>query len=271
MLRRIDRLLVATPSLERSVAAFRRCLDLVAGRQMDVPDVGAVSQALPLGDAWVQLLQPVADGPVARFLQEKGPGIYGLGIEVASLADARLRVEQSGLQAHPLHLQDQELVCLKREQLPGFTIWFSESGSGPEPADLTSPFLGVWQATSLVEDRDGGADAFERVLGRPARTERFRSDEFGYLGRTLSYGTPPHGDSIEVAQVHRAGSAMGRFWRKRGACLYMATLNTDDLRRVYQALSEHDVRHAPGQSAPDRVLYIHPSELEGCFLGVIAP
>jgi hypothetical protein len=271
MFRRINRLLVAARDLDGAAAAFRRGLGLGAGKRIDVPDVGAVSEALPLGDAWVQVLQPVAEGPVSRFLQEKGPGIYGIGIEVGSLADVRLRVEQSGRQAHPLHLGEQELVCLKREQLPGFTIWFSESGSGPEPADLSTRLLGIWQATSLVEDRDEGAEMYARLLGRPERNEAFRSEEYGYLGRTLYYGAGPLADSIEVAQVHRADSAMGRFWRKRGPGIYMVTLNTDDLRAVYRGLSERDVRHTPGPRSPDRILFIHPAELAGCFVGVIAP
>ncbi len=269
MPRRINRLLVAVRDLEEGCAAFQRTLGLARGRHLEVPDVGAVSELLPLGDAWVQLLQPVAEGPVARFLDQHGQGIYGIGLEVASLADARLRVEQYGRQAHPLRLGENELVCLKREQLPGMTVWLTESGSGPEPADTVSPFLGVWQVTNLVDDRDDAAAAYEGLFGRPAHEERFRQDSYGYLGRTLYFGGGLGADSIEIAQVHHPDSAMGRFWQRHGASVYMATLDTDDLRRVRRELTARGVRYSDESDSRVNVLYIHPSQLAGCFLGVI--
>lgn len=271
MVRRINRVLVAVRSLDEGCAAFGRGLGLSRGRRSDVPDVGAVAEALPIGDAWIQLLEPVEDGPVARFLQQHGQGIYGIGFEAASLADARLRVEQCGRQAHPLRLADHDLLCLKREQLPGMTVWISETDTGPEPADLTTPFLGVWQATNLVEDRDAAATAYEGLFGRPAREESFRQDRYGYLGRTLYYGRSPDADSLEVAQVHRPETAMGRFWQRHGPSVYMITLDTDDMAAVHRGLDARGVRYAAESSTAFDVVYIHPSQLAGCFTGIIAP
>src|SRR5579871_4684974 len=87
---RINRALVAVPDLAAACKAFQNGLGLAFDRQVDVPDVGAVSALLPIGDAWIQLLQPVDEGPVRRFLQQHGPGIYGVGLSVPSLADSRL-------------------------------------------------------------------------------------------------------------------------------------------------------------------------------------
>lgn len=269
MPRRINRLLVAVQDLEAGCAAFQLALGLGSGRRLEVPDVGAVAELLPLGDAWLQLLAPVADGPVARFLDQHGQGIYGIGLEVASLADARLRVEQCGRQAHPLRLGENELVCLKREQLPGMTVWLTENGTGPEPVDTVSPFLGVWQVTNLVDDRDEAAGAYEGLFGRLARDERFRQDTYGYLGRTLSFGGGPGADSIEIAQVHHPETAIGRFWKRHGASVYMATLDTGDLRRVRRELAARGVRYTDEPDDRVNALYIHPSQLAGCFLGVI--
>ncbi|HZQ37972.1 MAG TPA: hypothetical protein VFD32_18735 [Dehalococcoidia bacterium] len=272
MVRRINRVLVAVNSLEDGAAAFARGLGLNRGRRLAVPDVGAESELLPLGDAWVQILAPVADGPVARFLHQHGQGIYGVGLEVNSLADARLRVEQCGRQAHPLRLGEEELVCLKREQLPGLTIWLAESGSGPEPVDTVSPYLGVWQLTNLVEDRDSAAAAYEGLFGQPVREESFRQDLYGYLGRTLYYGEGFAADSIEIAQVHRLETAMGRFWQRHGPSAYMITLDTDDIAAVRRGLEARQVRYSgeSGEGFAGRVLYVHPGALAGCFTGVIA-
>ncbi|GEM_PF-1874702 len=272
MMRRINRVLIAVKTLDEGAAAFSQRLGLSRGRRLSVPDVGAVGEALPLGDAWIQLLEPAADGPVARFVQQHGQGIYGIGLEVNSLADARLRVEQCGRQAHPLRLGDEELVCLKREQLPGLTVWLAESGSGPEPADTVSPFLGVWQVTNLVEDRDSAATAYEGLFGQPAREESFRQDGYGYLGRTLYYGQGFAADSIEIAQVHRPETAMGRFWQRHGPSAYMITLDTDDIAAARRGFEARNVRFSgeTGEGYAGRVLYVHPAALAGCFTGVIA-
>ncbi len=269
MLRRINRVLVAVRDLDAGCAAFEQTLGLARGRRYDVPDVGAITEAMPIGDAWVQLLQPLEDGPVERFLQQHGQGIYGLGVEVASLADSRLRVEQCGRQAHPLRLGENELLCLKREQLPGLTIWITETGSGPEPADTVSPYLGIWQATNLVEDRDAAAVAYEGLFGRSQRDESFRQDTYGYLGRSLYYGVSPGADSLEIAQVHQAKTAMGRFWQRHGPSLYMITIDTDDMTAVRSGLDARGVRYASEPGAGYNVAYVHPSALTGCFVGII--
>lgn len=270
MVRRINRVLVAVRDLDEGCGTFQRALGLARGRRTEVSEVGAITEALPIGDAWVQLLQPVEDGPVARFLEQHGQGIYGIGLEVASLADSRLRVEQCGRQAHPLILGENELICLKREQLPGMTIWITESGTGPEPADTVSPYLGIWQATNLVEDRDSAAEAYEGLFGRPAREESFRHDGYGYLGRTLYYGVSPGADSLEIAQVHRPETAMGRFWQRHGPSVYMITIDTDEMTTVRRDLNARGVRHTAEPDATYDVVFIHPAELAGCFAGIIS-
>jgi len=270
MLRRINRVLVATSDLESGCAAFRRGLGLGPGHRIAVPDVGAISEALPIGDAWIHLLQPVDEGPVARFLQSHGQGIYGIGVEVESLADARLRVEQCGRQAHPLQLGDTELVCLKREQLPGLTVWLTESSSGREPADTVSPFLGVHQITNLVENRDIAAEMYTGLFGQPERDESFRQDSYGFLGRALYYGAAARQDSVELGQVHRPDTSMGRFWQRHGPSVYMITLDTDDIGAVRDGLVKRGVRYALGADRDDGALFVHPSELAGCFTGIVA-
>lgn len=270
MLQRINRVLVAVPDLDAACAAFMRGLGLQRGRRLAVPDVGAITEALPLGDGWVQLLQPSEDGPVARFLQQHGAGIYGIGVETPSLADCRLRVEQSGRQAHPLRLGDTELVCLKREQLPGATVWFTAAGDGPQPADNSSPFLGIHEATCLVENREGAAETYARVFGPPQRVERARNDAYGFLGQSLLYGSPPQECSIELAQPAGPDAAIARFWRKHGPSIYMVTLATDDFPRACRGFEERGVRHTREPSAPDGTAFVHPTALAGCFVGVIA-
>lgn len=270
MLIRINRLIVAVRDLDVACEAFARALGLTRGERSAVPDVGAVTEALPAGDAWVQILQPVDEGPVAQFIDRHDAGIYGIGLLVRSLADTRLRVEQCGRQAHPLRLGGNELVCLKREQLPGMTVWLTEEGSGPNPADCGGLIEGVGQATNLVLDRDEAVATYQGLFGPPVREREVRSDEYGFLSRTLFYGASEKTHSIEIAQVLRQDTAMGRFWQRHGPSVYMATLNVHDLRPLRDGLERRGVRHSSSVEQGTDILYIHPSELAGCFAAVTA-
>jgi catechol 2,3-dioxygenase-like lactoylglutathione lyase family enzyme len=267
MLRRLSRALVAVPDLEAASAAVRRTLDLPLGRRYAVPDVGATTEELPFGGGLLQLLQPVEDGPVARFLQQHGGGIYGIGVEATSLADCRLRVEQSGRQAHPLRLGDAELVCLKREQLPGLTVWFSDderASAGPGGA------LALREVTCLVEDRDESAATYARVFGPPAQSEQARNDAYGFLNTTLFYGDPAAPARIEIAQPTHTESAIGRFWTRHGVSAYMVTLDVDDFAGLVAGFERRGVRFTREPRRPDSIVYLHPSALAGCFAGIVA-
>jgi catechol 2,3-dioxygenase-like lactoylglutathione lyase family enzyme len=267
MLRRISRVLVAVPDLDAGSAAVRQTFGLTAGRRYDVPDVGAASEELSLGDGIVQLLQPVADGPVARFLQEHGGGVYGIGVQATSLADSRLRVEQSGRQAHPLRLDGAELMCLKREQLPGLTVWFAE---GDSAAARSATALAIREVTCLVEDRDAASETYTRVFGPPLLSERFRNDAYGYLATTIYYGERQAPGRVEIAQPTNPATAIGRFWARHGVSAYMVTLEVEDFAGTLAGFEARSVRFSREPQQPDSIAYIHPSALAGCFAAVVA-
>lgn len=267
MLRRISRALVAVPDLDAGRAAVRQTFGLAAGRRYAVPDLGAISEELSLGDGIVQLLQPLADGPVARFLHEHG-GVYGIGVQATSLAGCRLRVEQSGRQAHPLLLDGAELMCLKREQLPGLTVWFAEDAASPAARSPTA--LAIREVTCLVEDRDAASETYTRVFGPPVLSERFRNDGYGYLGTTLYYGERNASGRIEIAQPTNPATAIGRFWARHGVSAYMITLEVENFAATLAGFEARKVRFSREPRQPESIAYIHPSALAGCFAAVVA-
>lgn len=266
MIRRLNRLIIATPNLDAAGARVRQTLALPPGRRYAVPDIGAVTEELPFGDGILQLLTPAGEGPVERFLRQHGGGIYGVGVETSSLADSRLRVEQSGRQAHPLHLEGRELVCLKREQLPGMTVWFDEPGMAPSPGSG----IVISEITCLVEDHAAAAETYKRVFGPPAHIHRFENEDYGYAATVLFYGKRRLPGRVELAQVTRPETAMGRFWAKHGVSAYMATLEVEDFAGFLAALDERGVRYSREPRSPQTTAYIHPSMLAGCFLGIVA-
>lgn len=86
---RIAHVGVAVPDIEAALAFYRDVLGLEPGTP-EVAD-GATIVSLPFGDSDVELLAPRdADGPIARFLARRGPGIHHICYRVPDL-DAALR------------------------------------------------------------------------------------------------------------------------------------------------------------------------------------
>jgi methylmalonyl-CoA/ethylmalonyl-CoA epimerase len=85
---RIAHVGIAVPDLDAALAFYRDVLGLTPHppEQAD----GATIVSLPFGESEVELLAPLtADGPIARFLERRGPGIHHLCYRVPDL-DAAL-------------------------------------------------------------------------------------------------------------------------------------------------------------------------------------
>jgi len=80
---------VAVPDLGSAVAFYRDILG-AAPKPHETAD-GASIVSLPFGDVDVELLEPqAADGPIAKFLAKRGPGIHHICFRVPDL-DAALQ------------------------------------------------------------------------------------------------------------------------------------------------------------------------------------
>ena len=85
---RIAHVGIAVPDIDTALAFYRDVLGLVPGpaEQAD----GATIVSLPFGESEVELLAPLAaDGPIAKFLERRGPGIHHICYRVPDL-DAAL-------------------------------------------------------------------------------------------------------------------------------------------------------------------------------------
>lgn len=85
---RIAHVGIAVPDIGAALAFYRDVL----GLEPHPPEIadGATIVALPFGDSEVELLAPCdADGPIARFLTRRGPGIHHICYRVPDL-DAAL-------------------------------------------------------------------------------------------------------------------------------------------------------------------------------------
>jgi len=86
---------IAVPSIAAALPFYRDVLGLEPGRP-ETAD-GATIVGLTLGDVQVELLEPRdPDGPVAKFLSRRGPGIHPLCYRVPDLDGALQRCRAAG-------------------------------------------------------------------------------------------------------------------------------------------------------------------------------
>jgi len=86
---------IAVPSIDAALPFYRDVLGLEPG-QAETAD-GATIVGLVLGDVQIELLEPRdPDGPVAKFLAMRGPGIHHVCYRVPDLERALERCRAAG-------------------------------------------------------------------------------------------------------------------------------------------------------------------------------
>ncbi len=88
--KRIDHVVMATEDLADAAAKWERNLGLRVEERVSRPSGAAFDVArLPIGDAFVELVQPVeGEGRFAQQLKERGEGFFSMSIEVDDLDGA---------------------------------------------------------------------------------------------------------------------------------------------------------------------------------------
>ncbi len=87
---------VAVDNLDQSLAFYRDILGLEPHHGPEERD-GATIVSLSFGDSEVELLQPASpDGPIAKFLAKRGPGIHHVCYRVADLDGALAQCRAAG-------------------------------------------------------------------------------------------------------------------------------------------------------------------------------
>lgn len=89
--KRIDHVGIVVKDLGAALATYERNFDLKAdlSRGGAVPVFAIKNAFVPIGGIDLEFFQPTSDdGPVAKFVKERGEGIYMMSIEVDDLTSA---------------------------------------------------------------------------------------------------------------------------------------------------------------------------------------
>ena len=80
MVKKIDHLGIAVPSIDEARVFFEKVLGLVCEKIETVAAQKVKTAFFQIGDTHIELLEPTEpDSPIAKFLEKKGPGIHHIG------------------------------------------------------------------------------------------------------------------------------------------------------------------------------------------------
>jgi methylmalonyl-CoA/ethylmalonyl-CoA epimerase len=94
--KRVEPLVIAVKSLEKAKSFFQEVL----GAQFvaPFPEDDYMMGQFTIGESMMELLEPVdPNGPVAKFLERKGEGVYAVNVQVEDLDEVIAELESRGL------------------------------------------------------------------------------------------------------------------------------------------------------------------------------
>ncbi|HSL93571.1 MAG TPA: methylmalonyl-CoA epimerase [Bacillota bacterium] len=98
MLNRISHLGIAVKDLESVLKFYSESLGLVCQGQEEVPSQKVKVAFLPLGETNIELLESTEpDGPIAKFIENRGEGIHHIAIEVDDIEQALAELKAKGV------------------------------------------------------------------------------------------------------------------------------------------------------------------------------
>jgi methylmalonyl-CoA epimerase len=96
--KKIDHIAIAVKDLDAAVKTFTGNFGFPIERFGAVPALNIRRAYLTIGDAWLELFQPTSEtNPAAKFIAERGEGMYVLSLEVDDLEAATEALANKGV------------------------------------------------------------------------------------------------------------------------------------------------------------------------------
>jgi methylmalonyl-CoA epimerase len=95
---KIDHIGIAVPNIEEALKAYE-VLGLKCEGIEEVAEQKVKVAFLPCGDSEIELLESTdPDGPIAKFIEKKGPGLQHIAIRVENIEEAISEMKEKGFQ-----------------------------------------------------------------------------------------------------------------------------------------------------------------------------
>ena len=94
---KIEHIGIATRALEETVGFWEQILGFPLEHTEDVPDQKVRVAMLPIGESHIELLEATsADSPIAKFIEQRGPGIHHIAIRVDDIRAELAKLKEKG-------------------------------------------------------------------------------------------------------------------------------------------------------------------------------
>ena len=99
MFTKIHNVVIAVNNLEEAVKQYTDSFGLRVSKSGSLPHLGIKNAFLPVGDALLELIEPLdpEQGPVAKALKARGEGLYMIELEVESVDAAVQALQEKGV------------------------------------------------------------------------------------------------------------------------------------------------------------------------------
>ena len=127
MFTKIHNVVVAVNNVKEATKLYTENFDLKVAKTSERPDLGIRNAFLSIGDATIELVEPFdpQQGPVTKFLQNRGEGLYMIELEVESIDSAVQSLEEKGVRllgADPESRAKGSLVFIHPQSTKGVLI-----------------------------------------------------------------------------------------------------------------------------------------------------
>lgn len=87
---------IAVQSLERE-QFWNQFLNLETEEYKEIPDQKVKIAFIPVGEVKIELLEPLGEGAVSKFLEKRGEGIHHIAVQVDDIEGVLTRMKNAGV------------------------------------------------------------------------------------------------------------------------------------------------------------------------------
>ena len=255
-------MLLAVQDRTAAAATFADILGAVKVREdaLEQP-YNAKRTVVQAGESEFEFLEPAGEGIVAQHFEQWGEGIFAAGFSTSDAGGVARSMQDEGLH---FTYQGSE-IFVEPDQTRGMRTVIRES----EKREAVGHISHLYEVTNIVDDFEEAAGFYASIFGLDkSRFSPITSKHFGYTGSLTLFDPPARLDRIELTQITDPEGAMGRFYGRRGASVYMCFAESPNVAAIREALEAREARIQPTGEFPDSGLFIHPRALHGMLMGI---
>lgn len=257
MFTRIHHIGIAVKDMDKALKLYTGVFGLPVAHTTDFERWGAHDVMLSLGNDYIELISSTnPTGPVGRFLERRGEGIYEVALEVVDIAGVERQLKAGGLEVRPGVQANVRFVGPKDTHGVVFELLEGE----PLPvAKGNSLFSRIHHIGQAVKDIDGALKVYTGAFGFPL-SHTITFEKWGAHDFMLTLGKQ-YWELIESLDPERP---IGRFLANRGEGVYTVSLQVANILEAEKRAKAGGLTITPG--VQPNIRFLHPTQTHGVLI-----